>query len=215
MMEKYKQSEEKILQLGKNLVAELQLDRSVDTLGRWMAHYVAELIDSAENADDTESGKGLKKETFDAILDLWARKEHLPKGQPLVSAKDLAELLKVFKARSNSALFFFDRFRRNNDNNTWEGFIWDYKQKSEEIYRLVVDLHLLDSNVRDAFLTLQEHEDFLTEEDSELLLAFQSLTKGHDPGSATDIEETLNSIEELMEQQAKAFKDLKEKILNK
>ena len=31
-----------VLALGKKLVDELGLDQSVDTLGRWMAHYIAE-----------------------------------------------------------------------------------------------------------------------------------------------------------------------------
>ena len=33
-----------ILELGKLFVKELDLEKSVDTLSRWMAHYVAEKI---------------------------------------------------------------------------------------------------------------------------------------------------------------------------
>lgn len=39
-----------VLDLGRKLVQELDLDPGVDTLGRWMAHYVAELIHYADNA---------------------------------------------------------------------------------------------------------------------------------------------------------------------
>jgi len=31
-----------VLKLGKQLIAELGLDQSIDTLSRWMAHYIAE-----------------------------------------------------------------------------------------------------------------------------------------------------------------------------
>ena len=41
-----------IVQLGKKLVEELALNNSVDTLGRWMAHHIAELIYDAENTTD-------------------------------------------------------------------------------------------------------------------------------------------------------------------
>ena len=37
-----------VLDLGRALVEELGLDPGVDTLSRWMAHYIAELIEDAE-----------------------------------------------------------------------------------------------------------------------------------------------------------------------
>ena len=43
-----------VLELGKILVRELKLDPGVDTLGRWMAHHIAELIRAADEADDVE-----------------------------------------------------------------------------------------------------------------------------------------------------------------
>ena len=36
--------------LGKKLIDELGLDQSVDTLGRWMAHYIAEKMEDAQAA---------------------------------------------------------------------------------------------------------------------------------------------------------------------
>jgi hypothetical protein len=47
-MEKLDHSAE-IINLGKKLVTELKLDNSVNTLGRWMAHYLAELMVAVEN----------------------------------------------------------------------------------------------------------------------------------------------------------------------
>lgn len=37
-----------VLELGKLLVKALDLDETVDTLGRWMAHHIAELMQAAE-----------------------------------------------------------------------------------------------------------------------------------------------------------------------
>ena len=68
-----------ILELGKKLVDELGLDQSVDTLGRWMAHYIAELIRETESAAPKD--KELKQERcVSAILELWQHRAELPNG---------------------------------------------------------------------------------------------------------------------------------------
>jgi hypothetical protein len=55
-----------VLALGRHLVAELQLEQSVDTLGRWLAHHVAELIARAEAAEDAT---GRASALTDAVVD--------------------------------------------------------------------------------------------------------------------------------------------------
>jgi len=46
--------QKRIINLGKALVEELGLDTGVDTLARWMAHYIAEQMEIAKNAKGTE-----------------------------------------------------------------------------------------------------------------------------------------------------------------
>lgn len=65
--------------MGRKLVAELGVEPGVDTLGRWMAHYIAELIEAAENATPVERAV-CQKRCFDAILDLWSHRAELPNG---------------------------------------------------------------------------------------------------------------------------------------
>lgn len=62
--------QKKVLNLGKLFVKELGLETSVDTLGRWLAHYLAEKIDAAESAVGEEKTK-LEKECFEIILKIW------------------------------------------------------------------------------------------------------------------------------------------------
>jgi hypothetical protein len=71
---------EQILALGRKLVDELDMGTSVDTLGRWMAHYVAELMDAAENAPSQEHVVAQKR-CSDAILELWSYRAELPDGK--------------------------------------------------------------------------------------------------------------------------------------
>lgn len=71
---------EHVLALGRKLVDELGMEPSVDTLGRWMAHYIAELIDAAINAP-AEERTAAQKRCFDAILELWSHRSALPNGK--------------------------------------------------------------------------------------------------------------------------------------
>lgn len=59
----------KIIKLGKKIVDELLLSEGVDTLSKWMAHYIAELIEKAKNAEAEEKEK-YEKECFETILKL-------------------------------------------------------------------------------------------------------------------------------------------------
>ncbi|MCF5736428.1 hypothetical protein [Pseudomonas syringae] len=63
--------------MGQKLVAELKLSESTDTLARWMAHYVAELMLRAahELPPKREEAQQLCAR---AIMDLWAQAQSLP-----------------------------------------------------------------------------------------------------------------------------------------
>lgn len=84
------------MSLGKGLVETHQLADSTDTLGRWMSHYVAELIKKAESATGTKQAS-LQKECADVIIDLWAHRSSYPKApRPLDSyEKVMNALLKL------------------------------------------------------------------------------------------------------------------------
>lgn len=78
--------------LGRALVEEFDHDKDVDTLSRWMAHYIAELIEAAESANDEDRPAKLAK-CADAILKLWGHRHQLPNGkrpfedlEPVISA---------------------------------------------------------------------------------------------------------------------------------
>ncbi len=81
-----------VVALGKKLVDELGLDQSVDTLGRWMAHYVAEKMEAAESATGDARDQEMS-ECRNAILKLWAHRSELPNGQ-----RPFREFERVFRA---------------------------------------------------------------------------------------------------------------------
>lgn len=69
-----------MLELGQALVNELGLDPGTDTLSRWMAHYIAELIHSAEISGG-ENKMAERAACAEAILALWQHRHELPSGK--------------------------------------------------------------------------------------------------------------------------------------
>jgi hypothetical protein len=67
-----------VLGLGRHLVRELGLEDGVDTLGRWMAHHLAELIDKTENAATAKDRQKASKAATETILKIWERRALLP-----------------------------------------------------------------------------------------------------------------------------------------
>lgn len=72
-----------MLERGKLLAAELE---QADTLGRWVAHYLAERMISLERKTGSERGIA-DAEITDLILRLWSLRRQLPGGRlPLAEA---------------------------------------------------------------------------------------------------------------------------------
>ncbi|HEY0682997.1 MAG TPA: AVAST type 3 anti-phage protein Avs3b [Steroidobacter sp.] len=95
-----------VLRLGRRLVQELQLEPSVDTLGRWMAHYLAELIEKAENAAG-EDKNSIEKECFDAILKLWQHRAELPDGKrPFEDMEPILRAVETLDPRGETRRYF-------------------------------------------------------------------------------------------------------------
>lgn len=69
--------------LGQRIVRELGLAESADTLGRWLAHHVAEQMERAAAAPEGEEGEAARRECVDLIVRLWERRYHSPLSRPL------------------------------------------------------------------------------------------------------------------------------------
>ncbi|RED92436.1 hypothetical protein [Marinoscillum furvescens] len=71
------EASQKIIDLGKSIVKELELDPGADTLSKWMAHYVAEKIEVAKKLTGSKKAKA-EKECFEIILKLWEDRFAVP-----------------------------------------------------------------------------------------------------------------------------------------
>ena len=95
-----------VLTLGKKIVDELELDQRVDTLSRWMAHYIAEKMDDAESATGAARDRTMS-ECGDIILKLWAHRSELPNGKrPLESFEPVFRVLTSLDLDDTTSRYF-------------------------------------------------------------------------------------------------------------
>ena len=97
---------DEVVALGRKLVDELDEGPRPDTLGRWMAHYVAELIDAAENAPQEELAASRRK-CFETILELWSHRSDLPPGRrPFEDLEPIGRALESLDPGNETPRFF-------------------------------------------------------------------------------------------------------------
>ena len=125
------------LELGRKLVKELGLDQSVDTLGRWMAHYIAELIQDAKKASAEEKPAKMQA-CCDAILNLWKHRHMLPDGKrPFEELEPILRTLESLDPENDTPRYFrsvrtfVDDAEENDETKSWLKLIdgLDYSAK--------------------------------------------------------------------------------------
>ncbi|WP_345330048.1 hypothetical protein [Mucilaginibacter defluvii] len=108
------------MSLGISLVEELKLNKSVDTLGRWMAHYVAEKIVAAEKATGPDA-KEIQLECSQAILGLWDHRWKMQQEyRPLRDFDRLLDLLQQIDPETSEPNYFkLDAKAVGKENEQW------------------------------------------------------------------------------------------------
>lgn len=95
------------ISLGKVLVQELGLEPSVDTLSRWMAHYITEQIAIAETTTGSEKIEA-EQQCFETILKIWERRSSLPNNRyPFKNFEPIFQALSRLDP-NNSRSYYFD-----------------------------------------------------------------------------------------------------------
>jgi len=95
------------LELGRYLVRELGFENGVDTLGRWMSHHLAELIDKAENGKTEDERNKAQKEATETILRIWEHRASLPgKAYPLKSYENILLVLDRLRPDNNPFAYY-------------------------------------------------------------------------------------------------------------
>ena len=101
-----------VLELGRVIVRQLEIDTHGELLSRWMAHHLAELIQTAEHGNGIAK-QIAEKQAVELILKLWANRRTLPTTADPMSGHQAA--IKVLAAMLPTA-DPWSRFRRTNSN---------------------------------------------------------------------------------------------------
>ena len=97
--------QEQIINLGKLFVKELQLEPGVDTFSKWIAHYLAEKMKSAEKAVGKEKDS-INKECFDLILKLWKHRSYVTySNRPFYKFEPIIEFLSKLNHDNEEPIF--------------------------------------------------------------------------------------------------------------
>ncbi|MBS1595813.1 MAG: hypothetical protein JST90_15985 [Bacteroidetes bacterium] len=97
----------KVISLGKMLVKELGLEPGVDTLSKWMAHYVAGKMTDVEQLAHGDGKEQAEKDCFEAILKLWDHRWSFPRQrQPFGNFAPILETLHKLNPESQLPHYF-------------------------------------------------------------------------------------------------------------
>ncbi|MCG3140380.1 MAG: hypothetical protein HDKAJFGB_01432 [Anaerolineae bacterium] len=133
-----------ILELGKHLVRELDFNGDRDnTLGIWMAHHLAELIDAAENAETATLRKKAQREASDTILKVWKHRSVLPgHAYPLTQFENVLRTMDSLQQERTPFLNFFHHGESKKDQLTAEIY------KNSPLLIMALLLHKIDTQKR-------------------------------------------------------------------
>lgn len=99
-----------VLELGRAIVDQLGIEHRSDTVDRWMAHHLAELIDAAETLEG-QAKREAEDRAVELVLKLWANRRVLPAAaDPLSGYRDATKVLAAMLPPADP----WRRFRQGN-----------------------------------------------------------------------------------------------------
>lgn len=172
-MEPLKHSDS-VIALGKRLVEELGMEPGVDTLGRWMAHYIAELIRKAEETDDPDMRSKAQEKCCETILKLWEHRAVLPHGaRPLANLEGVLLAIEKFRGEQNPwSVFSTEEVERIGG--PWMWFAKVVEEVGLRMCRIAVLTAIAEVSLDKEKRWLQEHQEMLSEEEMKVIQALDS-----------------------------------------
>lgn len=225
-MEELKYSQETIA-LGKKLIREFSAHDKRDLTLGWMAHYLSELIASAEQEQKGAKKAELNRQAYEMILTLWQNRNDFPRGtRPLTGLSSAVEVVRSLRKR-DPGLDYWQRNREYQQNGPWGNFAETVRNSSENIFALAV----FASVSEDALAREKEWSEFpnlLSEEEREMLeyideiltrdenpikIHFTSPDSKEKPKEVEKMNKLLARMEKLLKKQTAQFEALKSTVL--
>lgn len=226
-MEQSKHSEEEILKLGKKLIKELELVYTGNTLARWLAHYLAELINDIEKCKSKEEKKNVQRECCNMILEIWGKRERIPIEKPTEKLKPIIDVISLLKKNEHPFIrhvFLDKKHGLKNSNSSWLGFLETVKNNSERIYRKSLIAMMSEELLEKDKEWIEEHKSFLSDEEKSVIEYLDSIREitisfhGEEEKEKTEkekVEKLFNELEEQLDEQKEELLKLKKLTFNR
>ncbi len=212
---------EDVVRLGMQIVDELGLSNSVDTLSRWMAHRTAELINKANKARRNTEREIFKEKATDLILRLWERRTSWPQGWP-------PETVALVLERLENDKHVFGGYKESTGS-PWLDRLWKLKEIQSREYALWLDAALADFDVEQERKSLENYRLDLREDEKNALERFLDRHEGakaaslnilgNDEDAATSdlirAQAVATYLREYSEERCKLLEDILQEIVGK
>ncbi len=130
---------ETVIKLGKKIVSELELDNTTETLSKWMAHYLSELLSKTETAIGIER-QNLEKECSDLVIKLWERRYSIPiEIDPL---RNISSALTMLQTLSNTDYSYRKYTGQGLSRDPYDQVVKTVLESSDDIIRFTVAFSL-------------------------------------------------------------------------
>ena len=216
---------ESVIALGKRLVEELGMEPGVDTLGRWMAHYVAGLIRKAEETNDPDEHNKAWEKCCETVLRLWKHRSSLPRGvRPLANLEGVLEAIENIFGK-NSPWPLISNMEVERIGSPWMLFARIVEEAGLRMCRIAVLTAIAEVSLDKENCWLQEHGEMMSEEEIRVVKILDNLLSGEmlwqtrkDRVSVGDLEphertsRVLEEIMALIEQLKSSFEILQSKV---
>lgn len=162
-----------VVTLGKRIVKELDLEDSVDTLGRWMAHRIAELMEQAEQAPTEAEREAAKRECTDIIIRLWEHRTKFPFKPPLA---DIAKFLKNLMSDPSPSLWE----KPEPPDGTWSRILPHLEKLQDREYWICHQAAIAETSLEKEREWLKEHHQEMSDDECQIIESLLKLREQMD-----------------------------------
>ena len=161
--------------MGKRLVEELGMEPGVDTLGRWMAHYIAELMKLAEETSDLEERKRAQDKCCETILRLWEHRSSLPHdARPLGRLENVLSAIETIWGEKSPWSHGLSKEEMERIGGPWMGFAQEAEKSGLRMCRIALIAAIAEKTFRKEKRWLDEHGKMLSDEEKKIIEALDS-----------------------------------------
>lgn len=193
-----------VVALGRRIVKELGLEQTTDTLARWMAHRLAELILVQETSTSERRRKRAARETEELVLRLWGQRTAWPHGWPPAGAASLLEALRLDNGIHSDETITDSRLR----------LIPRLEMLQGQELRAWIDVAVADYDPAEVRSWDLEHHDRIADDERAALQSFAALSEEVRRSAAPDLNDRTAALLEQLDRLDEDRSALREDLLS-